>query len=102
MCDTHRLSIFLAMPAGLLILYQHSMRHEGPIRVFWPLKFGRSWSRKDDKDTSAYHPPMMDDEGINFLHPDIHYKLPPEERLSGGHGGDDPTGVLKRRSHAKI
>jgi len=100
--DAFTLSLFLAMPAGLLIIYQHSMRHEGPVRVFWPVKFSRSWSRTTDRETSAYHPPKLDEEDVNFLIPDIHYELPQEDRASMGHGGDDPTGVLRRRSHAKM
>lgn len=54
------LSLILAMPSALLISYQHSMRHEGPIQIFRAVKFGAIWKREARKEAGGpYHPPKV-------------------------------------------
>ena len=57
--DAFTVSLLLAMPSGLLVCYQHSMRQEGPIQIFKDLKYSTRWSRAQDTQSFQYHPPQL-------------------------------------------
>ncbi len=53
------LSLLTSMPSALLIAYQNSMGHEGPIEVFRPIKYGAAWRKETDSKAGIYHPPQV-------------------------------------------
>ena len=74
-------SLFLMMISALLILYQSSMAHTGPIRIFAEVKYELAKENKSHEEKTPYYPKFLTSKKkkYSFLNKDLHYTIGGDE-----------------------